>query len=61
MRTRLHISLLILLCLVLAVSCARRPRSTAEVPRSISSTYKISVAPFTQPTNASQLIVGRHP
>ena len=61
MRTRLHISLLILLCLVLAVSCARRPRSTAEVPRSISSTYKISVAPFTQPTNASQLIVGRIP
>ncbi|WP_022655784.1 hypothetical protein [uncultured Desulfovibrio sp.] len=61
MRTRLHILLLIVLCLALAVSCARRPRSTTEVPRPISSSFKISVAPFTQPTNASQLIVGRIP
>ena len=61
MRTRLHILLLIVLCLALAVSCARRPRSTAEVPRPISSSFKISVAPFTQPTNASQLFVGRIP
>ena len=61
MRTRLHTVVLIVLCLALAVSCARRPRSTAEAPRVISASYSISVAPFTQPTNASQLIVGRIP
>lgn len=61
MRTRLHMLFLIVLCLALAVSCSRRPSSTADVPRSIAADYRISVAPFTQPTNASQLIMGRIP
>ena len=50
------------LCLVLALcACSRRPRSTAEVPRSLPAAFAVSVAPFTQPRNASQLIAGRIP
>lgn len=62
MRSRLHLLVLCILCLALAAgACSRRPRSTADVPRPISAKYAISVAPFTQPINASQLIVGRIP
>lgn len=62
MRTRLHMALLLMLALALALTaCNRRPRSTADVPRPISSSYRISVAPFTQPINASQLILGHIP
>ncbi|WP_165174892.1 hypothetical protein [Desulfovibrio sp. ZJ369] len=62
MRSRLYMLVLCLLCLALAAgACSRRPRSTADVPRPISAKYAISVAPFTQPINASQLIVGRIP
>ena len=50
------------LCLLLiACACSRRPTSTADVPRVISPSYAISVAPFTQPINASQLITGHIP
>ena len=49
------------LCLTLAVACTRQPTSTADVPRLLSSGYKISVAPFTQPLHPGQLIVGQIP
>lgn len=62
MLSRLHRIFLLILCLALAgAACSRRPRSTADVPRAISTQYAISVAPFTQPVNSSQLIVGRIP
>ena len=62
MQSRLRMLLLPALCLMLiACSCSRRPTSTAYVPRVISPSYVISVAPFTQPINASQLITGRIP
>ena len=61
MSGRLRVSLLMLLCLALALSCTRRPASTADVPRSLPAEYKISVAPFTQPSETSQLITGHIP
>ena len=62
MQSRLRMLLLPALCLILiACACSRRPTSTADVPRVISPSYVISVAPFTQPINASQLITGRIP
>ena len=62
MQSRLHILLLSALCLLLlAGACSRRPTSAADVPRVISPSYSISVAPFTQPINASQLITGHIP
>ncbi|MBR5051026.1 MAG: hypothetical protein IKX75_06825 [Desulfovibrio sp.] len=45
----------------LALGCSRRPTSTAEVPRVVSPAYSIAVMPFTQPTDACQLIMGRIP
>ena len=47
--------------LLLAGGCNRKPASTADVPRSLSHQYKIAVAPFTQPRDTSQLIMGRIP
>ena len=44
-----------------ASACARRPRSTAEVPRSLSQAYVVTVAPFTQPIDPSQVIAGQIP
>ena len=62
MHNRLNILLLIILSLVMVLgACSKRPRSTADVPRNLSATYTITVAPFTQPVNASQLIMGRIP
>ncbi len=62
MQSRLRMLLLPALCLLLiAAACSRRPTSTADVPRVISQSYTISVAPFTQPINASQLITGHIP
>lgn len=52
---------LALLCLALCLSCSRRPTSTADIPRLIAQTHKISVAPFTQPVNPAQLITGQIP
>ena len=55
-------TLLLVLCMVTVLAaCSRSPRSTADVPRPLSAAYHISVVPFTQPLNASQLIVGRIP
>ena len=62
MQSRLRMLLLPALCLLMiACACSRRPSSTADVPRVISPSYVISVAPFTQPINASQLIAGHIP
>lgn len=47
--------------LVLAGACSRKPASTADVPRSLSHQYHIAVAPFTQPRDVSQLIMGQLP
>ena len=58
---RLSVFLAAALCLTLAAACARRPTSTADVPRLVSSSYRISVAPFTQPLHPGQLIVGQIP
>ena len=54
----------LLVCLAmaaLALGCSRRPASTAEVPRVVSPAYSIAVMPFTQPTDACQLIMGHIP
>lgn len=42
-------------------ACSRQPAGTAEVPRHISASLRISVAPFTQPLNNGQLIAGQIP
>lgn len=47
--------------LVLTGGCNRKPASTADVPRSLPHQYKITVAPFTQPRDISQLIMGQLP
>lgn len=46
---------------LLAIACSRQPTSTADVPRLAPQSWKISVAPFTQPRNPSQLITGSIP
>lgn len=62
MRSRLTVMALSALCLALFLSgCSRQPRSTADIPRSLSPAYTIAVAPFTQPTTTSQLIMGQLP
>ena len=62
MHNRLNILLLVILSLAVVLgACSKRPRSTADVPRNLSSAYTITVVPFTQPVNASQLIMGRIP
>ena len=49
------------LMLALALACARKPSSTADVPRLVPASYSITVTPFTQPRNAIDLIMGRIP
>lgn len=62
MRSRITIMALLALCLgLLLTGCARKPRTTADIPRSLSPSYSIAVAPFTQPTSTSQLIIGQIP
>jgi len=64
MTARRTLALLLLACLAMAalsLGCSRRPSSTAEVPRVVSPAYSIAVMPFTQPTDACQLIMGRIP
>ena len=62
MRSRLTIMALLALCLALfSLGCTKQPRTTADIPRSLSPSYSIAVAPFTQPTSTSQLIVGEIP
>ena len=59
--TRYSRFLVLGLMLVLACACSRRPASTADVPRLIPASYNVTVAPFTQPRNAIDLIMGRIP
>lgn len=60
MRRSLLPILLGLLALALA-ACARQPSSTADVPRLLPQSYRVAVAPFTQPLNPGQLITGQIP
>ena len=56
--------ILVLGTLILAMSlqaCVRTARTTTDVPHKISPSYDVAVAPFTQPTNPSELIMGRIP
>lgn len=43
------------------LACAREPAGTADVPRLLPLSYRVSVAPFTQPLNPGQLITGQIP
>lgn len=62
MHSRFISAAVLALCLaVLLPACSRQPRSTADIPRTLSKSYSIAVAPFTQPTTTSQLIVGQLP
>lgn len=62
MRFRLTNIALLALCLALfSLGCTRQPRTTADIPRSLSPSYSIAVAPFTQPISTSQLIMGEIP
>lgn len=62
MRSRCILTALLALCCAVALlACARQPRSTADIPRSLAHGYSIAVAPFTQPTTTSQLLVGQLP
>ena len=48
--------------LVLALgACARQPVGTADVPRHMAASYRIAVAPFSQPIHPGQLIAGHIP
>lgn len=49
-------------CLLICLAgCSRQPVSTAEIPRHVSQSHRISVAPFTQPLNTGELISGQIP
>lgn len=56
---------LLLLLLILTATglyaCSRQPRGTAEIPRLLPTSYRIAVAPFTQPRNPYHLISGQIP
>lgn len=53
--------LLVLACALVLAACQRRPASTADVPRVLSPRYSIAVVPFSQPTQACNLIMGHLP
>lgn len=60
MRRRLLI--LLAFCILIAISaCNHRVRSTADVPRTLSPSITVFVAPFTQPITTGQLITGSIP
>ena len=46
---------------MLVTACARKPHSTADVTRLLPQSYRISVAPFTQPLAPGQLLTGQIP
>ena len=59
---KLCLALTVLLALTLTLgACARKPKSTAEVPTLLSHRYQISVAPFSQPRSNFELIAGNLP
>ncbi|MBD5640981.1 MAG: hypothetical protein HDQ91_00995 [Desulfovibrio sp.] len=49
------------ICILALAACARQPSGTADVPRLLPQSYRIAVAPFTQPLNPGQLITGQIP
>ena len=51
----------LLACAIVATACSRRPRSTADVPRVVPMAFQVTVAPFTQPTDTGELILGQLP
>lgn len=53
--------LLSICCLLLFSGCSQKPGSTADVPRLLPQSYKISVAPFFQPIHFGQIIMGNIP
>lgn len=52
---------LMFLCVFILLACQRQPTSTADIPRLLPASYKISVAPFMQPLHPGQLISGQIP
>lgn len=55
------LALLVLVCVTILAGCQRKPASTADVPRVLSPRYSIAVMPFSQPTDACNLIMGHLP
>lgn len=53
--------LFVAIWLLFVAGCARQSKSSAEVPRLLPQSYRIAVAPFTQPLNPGQLITGQIP
>lgn len=51
----------LILLMTISLSCSRKPASTADIPRLLSPSIKVSVAPFTHPLNPGQLISGQLP
>ena len=56
-----NLVLLALCSLLLLTGCQKKPASTADVPRVLSPRYSIAVVPFSQPTEACNLIMGHLP
>ena len=52
---------LLFMVVVLICACQNRPSKTSEVPRVISHSFKIMIAPFTQPHDNADLISGQLP
>ena len=61
MRTLTYRSFLLFFILATLAACSQRPRSTADVPVVLSHNYRVSVAPFSQPTSTAELIMGQIP
>lgn len=61
MHRSIKILLLALVGLFLLAGCQQKPRTTADVPRVLSPRYSIAVMPFSQPTEACDLIMGHLP
>ena len=52
-------SLFLLAAITALTACSQRPRSTADVPVILSHSYRVSIAPFSQPTSTAELITGQ--
>lgn len=59
-KCRFLLPVLLMACLGMA-ACSRRPASTADIPRKMPFSYQVTVAPFSQPIDSSQLIQGTLP
>lgn len=56
-----NLKILTILLLAMLVACSRSPQTTADIPRLLPPSYRIAVAPFTQPLHPGQLISGHIP